>query len=111
MCYCDQLVYAMEGPLKVACQLGVFAPLLFVCHQRACSAKVKVVGTIWSVGFGSLPFLGSERYRLPLYASGGTGEPTVLVCAAVCFGSQVCPVTFYLHNHYILCYPLVKLIV
>ena len=43
------------------------------------------------LGFGSLPFPGPERYRSPLYASGGTGVPTVPVCTAVCFGSQVCP--------------------
>ena len=49
---------------------------------------VKVVWAqygVLGVQFWLLPFPGPERYRSPLYASGGTDEPIVLVCTAVCF--------------------------
>ena len=50
---------------------------------------VKVVWAqygVLGVQFWLLPFPGPERYRSPLYASGGTDEPIVPVCTAVCFG-------------------------
>ena len=66
-------MYAMGDPFTVDYQLGV-------CCTFAVGTKGHVRPWLkgrghnmefWVCNFGSLPFPGPERYRSPLYASGG----------------------------------------
>ena len=55
----------------------MFSHLLFVCHQRACSTRFKVVSTIWSVGLLVPAISGPGEVSLATVCLwGGDGEPT-----------------------------------
>ena len=78
----------MGDPFTVGYQLGV-------CCTFAVGTKGHVRPWLkgrghnmefWVCNFGSLPFPGPERYRSPLYASGGMGAPIVPVCTAAYLG-------------------------
>ena len=84
----DSLMYAMGDPFTVDYQLGVCCTFAVGTKGhgrpwlRSCGHNME----FWVCNFGSFHFRGRKGIAHHCMPVGGTDEPIVLVCTAVCFG-------------------------